>query len=155
MQIKRMRNRLLDKLRFNRFFNSFLEEMETSTLVSYGTLLLYIITSKSCSGLSRKLLYEYQLEGTFCNFTCPVEDTIFHVNEVQSEVMCTLLCSNTRPCFGAFFHPGTKECIGCNSTTELLPLDSTLFYRQGNWYFLIFFQHLISVPFSYIWFMFM
>ena len=135
MQIKRMRNRTLYTMRLNRRYNSFLEAMEALASVSYVVFLFYIVTSKFCFG---NPFTKFQLETTFCNFTHPVEETIFHVNEVQSKVVCTVLCSNTRPCFGAFFRPGTKECIVCNNMTELLPLDGALFYRQGNSYLLIF-----------------
>ena len=129
-----MREHTLDKLRFSRSFSSFREEMETST-VSYYVWLFYIITSKYCSVLTGNLSNDFKLESTFCNYTCPAEGKIFHENKVQSKAVCTLLCINTRPCFGVFFHPGTKECIGCNSATAMLPLDGALFYKQGNSYF--------------------
>ncbi|XP_060554944.1 uncharacterized protein LOC132715865 [Ruditapes philippinarum] len=104
--------------------------METSTPTFYAGVLFYLITSKVCDVFTSNLFYEFKLESNYSNFTCPAEETLFHAKDVQDKVKCTLLCTKAPPCYGVFFRLTTRECVGCNTTVGLLPLDGVLFYRQ-------------------------
>ncbi|XP_045184512.2 uncharacterized protein LOC123542643 [Mercenaria mercenaria] len=93
-------------------------------------IVIFNIFGRFCSVKPTSDFIQFRRINALDGITCQASQNIFNVTGVQSEIQCSLLCTEAQTCVGVFHQPQTKECFGCSSFTA----DETL-SRAGIWFY--------------------